>query len=164
MRFSTSVLWGSLKLSFLPRYLVAPVVGNMLMVMSWILTLSGGRLCCRVVVWWLLCKICVLSGCSCKPTLLASALKSPIMAVILASDVETRRMSSAKRKLVSTLLFVLCGCRGTPWRLLFHLCLIFRMTLSDTQLNSRELRGSPCLTPRSTLKNLLQQSVCTAAV
>ena len=140
------------------------MVGSISMVMSWIFTLVGIRLFCRPVGRWLLCKIFVLSGCSCKPTLLASALRSPIIAVMWDSDVDTRSMSSAKRKFVSRLVCGLRGCKGTPCRLLAHLCFTFRIMLSDTQLNSRELNGSPCLVPRSMLKSLLRQSVLTAAV
>ena len=84
------------------------------------------------------------------------------MCVMCDSDVEVSSMSSAKRRFVS--LVLLAGWSGMPQLLLSHLRLHLRIKLSDTQLNSSELSGSPCLTPRSIAKGRLSQSVLTAAV
>ena len=110
-----------------------------------------------------LCMIFVLSGCNCKLVLRASVLRSAIMLRSCGSEVATNRTSPAKRRFDNMLDVVWCGCSGSPHRLWFHLCLALRITLSDTQLKSRELNGSPCLVPLWITKHLLRRSVLTAA-
>ena len=83
----------------------------MSMVIPFAVVWSVGRLR-RVVVAALLCWIFVLSGCSCKPILFASTLRSESMLVIPESDVETSSISSANRRLVRS--SPLCGCSCNP--------------------------------------------------
>ena len=77
MWFSISVLCGSPKFSFRPKYLVLPCVGKISTVMSLMVVWLGMRR--RFVVQWSLWRIFVLSGCSCKPQSLAASCRSSII-------------------------------------------------------------------------------------
>ena len=73
---------------------------------------------CRKVLWILLCRILVLSGSSCGPTLPASMLRSLSIAVICGREVDNNRMSSANLKLVIVRLS--SGCVFMPHLLICH--------------------------------------------
>ena len=88
--------------------------------------------------------------------------RSDSMVATWFAEDDTSKISSAKRRLVNL-------DRVWPPRWIPIFCcsqrdLRVRITCSVTLLKSRELRGSPCLTPRCIVKCLLVRSVRTDAV
>ena len=102
-------------------------------------------------------RILVLSGWSSKPYCLASCCSCASMAVTCGSVGASKRTSSAKRRLVSCVVVACPSC--TPKPLWSHVLFKSLKSCSKTALKSRELSGSPCLTPRCSGKLLLTLSL-----
>ena len=140
-----------------PRYFHAPESGTIPMSMSSILVEVAFGLPVRNVA---LLRIFVLSGWSSRPLSRAAARTSCSMFRTWCKDVPINKTSSANRKCVIQRVAPSLN----PQRLRLHLALTVRMASSNSALNSRELRGSPCFVPRWMTNCLLILSVRTRAV
>ena len=107
-------------------------------------------------------RIFVLSGWSSRPYCLALWCSCVSMSVTCGSVDASSSTSSAKRKLVIRVVVVCPSC--IPYFVLLHSYFKSLNICSSTALKSRELSGSPCLTPRCRVKLRLSRSVFTVPV